>query len=321
MMIDACPLAKSPSRRSRPHTARPKSHGASAKTEQEALDEQLPDEPHSPGAQRQAHGHLALARRRPRHEQAGDVAAGNQQQDDHHREQNVERGRGLTAERGQTAAGRREHDALGAQLRGIVGVSALPRGDVGMVANGQRRGNRRRLGCRGHAREQVQPLDVLLRRPWLPRVAIVPAGVPAVANRRLHHQRHPGVGASHRHRRAEELWSSHADDSEWRAVDGERLTDRIGRTAEAALPVAVADDGDRVTVEHAVVVEGQEAAGLGSLAEHVEVLARDELDRAALGGGRRRRPGGTELDGGYRARGSKLRTSGQLVAKPDGFGP
>ncbi len=86
------------------------------------------------------------------------------------------------------------------------------------------------------------------------------------------------------------------------------------------MPVAVADDGDRVTVEHAVVVEGQEAAGVGSLAEHVEVLAGDELNRPALGGGRgcARR---TELDGGERARGSKLRTSGQFVAKPNGLGP
>ncbi len=91
---------------------------AAGETEKQALDEKLADEPHAPGAERQAHGNLALARRRPRHQQAGDVAAGNQEQHDHHREEDVQRGRGLIAERGQAAAGRRQHDALGAETVG-----------------------------------------------------------------------------------------------------------------------------------------------------------------------------------------------------------
>ena len=97
---------------------------AAGEAEQHALDEQLPDEPQAPGAERQADGDLPLAGGRAGDEQARDVAARDQQQHDHHREQHVERGRRLVAERGQAAAGRSEHDALGAHPFGIVGSTA-----------------------------------------------------------------------------------------------------------------------------------------------------------------------------------------------------
>ena len=99
-----------------------KPHRAAGEAEEHALDQELPDEPQAPGAERQAHGNLPLTGGRARHEQARDVAARNHQQHDHHRQQHVQRGRGLVAERGQAAAGGREHDALGAQPIGVVAV-------------------------------------------------------------------------------------------------------------------------------------------------------------------------------------------------------
>ena len=117
-MSDVCPLTNSPSRRSRPHTARPSPTAPPARPRSMLSTRSCRMSRSAPGAERQAHGNLPLTRGRPRHEQARDVAARNHQQHDHHRQQHVQRRRGLVAERGQAAAGRGEHDALGAEPLG-----------------------------------------------------------------------------------------------------------------------------------------------------------------------------------------------------------
>ena len=178
------------------------------------------------------------------------------------------------------------------------------------------------LGAFRHAREQVQPLDVLLRRPRLARIRIVGrADVAAVAHGRLHHQRHPGVGTAHRDGRAEERRRRNAHDRERRAVDGEGLADRVRRARETPLPVPVADDHDRVTVERAIVVGRQEPSSLRPLPEHVEVFPRDQLDGAALA--RRPRPSHVpdELHSGHRARGRQFGLPRQLVAEAASLEP
>ncbi len=158
------------------------------------------------------------------------------------------------------------------------------------MTNGERRPDCRWLGALRQAREEVQPLDVLLRRPRLARIRIVGgADVAAVTNGRLHHQRHPGVGTAHRDRRAEERRRGDAHNRERRTVDGQGLADGVRRARQTALPVAVADDDDRVAVERAIVVGRQEPSSLRPLPEHAEVLPRDELDGTALGCGRGRR--------------------------------
>ena len=52
---------------------------------------QLPNESRAPGAEREAHRDLALARRRAREQQVGDVRAGDEQHDADDRHQDVQR--------------------------------------------------------------------------------------------------------------------------------------------------------------------------------------------------------------------------------------
>ena len=67
----------------RHHTAAPTGEGqrpdSAHDRQQQALDQQLPHQPQTPGSNRQPHGDLPLARGRARQEQTGDVAARDQQ--------------------------------------------------------------------------------------------------------------------------------------------------------------------------------------------------------------------------------------------------
>ncbi len=56
-----------------------KTQHAAGERDQQTLHHQLPNQPGSPGPDRQAHGHLARACRRPAGQQPGDVGAGDEQ--------------------------------------------------------------------------------------------------------------------------------------------------------------------------------------------------------------------------------------------------
>ena len=69
----------------------PQAGSGRGRREDEALDEQLPQEPASTGAQRSAHGHFPFADRRPREQEVGHVAAGDPEQQQYRRKQPIER--------------------------------------------------------------------------------------------------------------------------------------------------------------------------------------------------------------------------------------
>ena len=56
-----------------------KAHEAAESGKQQALGEELPNDPHSASSQRSAHRYLLLTRTRPRQKQAGNVGARNEQ--------------------------------------------------------------------------------------------------------------------------------------------------------------------------------------------------------------------------------------------------
>ncbi len=101
----------------------------------------------------------------------------------------------------------------------------------------------------------------------------------------------------------------------------ERLSNGVSSATEAALPVAVTDDDDRVPIERAIVLARQKTSGMRPLAEDVEVLARHELHCSALGAPRLSRPRRPQLHRGDRACRREFRATAQLVAKARGFGP
>ena len=95
-------------------------------------------------------------------------------------------------------------------------------------------------------------------------------------DRRLHHGRHPDV------RRAsdlepEELARRDADDCERRSREVNRPADDGGFERKSPLPVAVADDGNRMAIRVHVVCGANGAPGHRVDAEELEVASRDQL--------------------------------------------
>ena len=76
---------------STPHTASKRPSAAPDRRQEQALGQKLADEPRAPGAERRANGHLAVARRRAREHQVGDVGAGDEQHEPDRAEQHEQR--------------------------------------------------------------------------------------------------------------------------------------------------------------------------------------------------------------------------------------
>src|SRR5205085_7500767 len=93
--------------------------------------------------------------------------------------------------------------------------------------------------------------------------------------------RHPDLGRVYDFS-AREAFGHDADDAERVAVKLYLLADDGRVSAEASHPTAVTQDGDGTRERRAVVFRVERAAALRADAEHVEVVARDEVAPDAL---------------------------------------
>ena len=108
--------------------------------EHEAFGEQLPHEiPRGSGASR-PHGHLALARLRPREQQVGDVRAGDEQEEADRAEQQPDR----AADRADDLLAQRQHDGVELHLRRVEAVARPALRDCVQVVADLRDGRARR---------------------------------------------------------------------------------------------------------------------------------------------------------------------------------
>ena len=253
-----------------------------------ALGQRLAHETCASRAKRQPNRDLLLPARRPRQQQVGDVRARDEEHQAHHRHQDVERRRHLSAHIGQSPASGIQIELLdpkailelprrcGESGHGVQLVFVdLPVDDVELWLRGVGRESRLQ------AANDVQPpaltiVEIVYRRRHLG----------------LHHDRHEQIG-----RRcgddAGEADGRDADDCHRRAVDRHHLV-QDGRVAgEAPLPEPMAQYRHRVRARRPIVIVGEPAAERRLHAQDGKRVARDELRLDALGlatiGERRRR--------------------------------
>ena len=233
--------------------------GAAHRAEQEAFGQELADEVGAGRAKRGADGDLALALRRARQQQAGDVRARDQQHETDGAEQHQERGADAADD---LVAQRLQPD--GAPRVGLWKVPRLPLGEC-LELGARRREARARLQA-GEDLEVVHvPLGEQVARH--------------VERRRGHDERreHPdarvlGIVEGSRH---------DAEDRVRHAVDLDPAADDRRVACQLALPDALADDDQRLC--GAAVGRGRERpAHERRHREDVEVVGRDARGRHAL---------------------------------------
>ena len=212
--------------------------------QQQVLDEQLANDAPAPGAHRAAHGNLPLARARPRHQQAGHVSAGDQQQHADHGQQHEQprrrdRRAGTTRRvprsRARCARVARARDRRRSATRAV----RPRRADAGRwrrrftVAASAAFGTRRYTGSHSIGG---------LQHPRLGAVGIVRhAGVERVADVALHRHRNPDLGVPQRDDRTEEPGSATPITVRVAPPTISSLADNLRIAIETALPVRVAD--------------------------------------------------------------------------------
>ena len=249
--------------------------GTTKRGQEHALCEQLPDEPTAPRSHRQANCDLAGAMRRPGQEKAGNVGAANDEQQRHHQQQREQW-------RSQVIAHRREAAGAGHQRHLRPGSLTLDR--RGLTPEGERHGLHAGCGAvRGHSEDDVQPEHLGLRRPRLLEIAARTPVVRLKPQRRLHHGRRPDIGRPRVDARAEEPSCRDANDGHGCPVDGQLGAHDVWRPSEARIPVAIADDGDRVPAKRPIVLRAEQAAGLRLLPQGAEEVAGDQLQPCRLG--------------------------------------
>ena len=188
--------------------------GRAGEREEQALGQQVTREPPPPGAERKAHGQLALPRRRAREKQVREVGARDEEHERHGAEEH-ERGRTRVLEQRRRPRRRRQPPALV-----FVEPPSLGRID--------RAGNRRQLRVRLLKRDaRREPRQ----RRELPDVPGHLRGVATPGN--------PQVRADE-----QQPARHHADDRRRGASDSDRPLQDVGVAAEAALPQTVTDDRD-----------------------------------------------------------------------------
>ena len=127
-----------------------------AKREQRALGQQLTNQAAAPGAERRAHGELAIAAQQARERQVGDVGAGDQQDEPGRPEQDQQHRPRVARQLLAHADGRRR-EARAGPVRGLVVRGEAPADDVDVRRRRARASRpasacRRRSGSRRRAR-------------------------------------------------------------------------------------------------------------------------------------------------------------------------
>ena len=207
-------------------------------------------------SERHPHGDLALTLRRARQQEVRHVRACHEQHQRRQGGERVERHAELAPESGEAAReGVEDETCILLHKVGHRGVERAARGGHLVL---------------GRADDDVQPPDVWLREERPARVGVVGREVLGVLDGGLRRQRHPDVHGQ-LEPRAREIRRTDADDRERRAVDGERAADDVACAGEAALPVGVADDGDRAVSEHRIGAVRKGASHDRRRSEHGEV--------------------------------------------------
>ena len=188
--------------------------------EHQRLGEQLHDDPAAARAERAPHDELALARRGPREQQQGDVAA------DEHEQHAARRRRSRRRCRRPRPTGREKNSLAYGVTRGcrcscVAGCS--------IAARAAERGQLRLRRLEGRAgREQAEDGDAGARTRRLVQ--------------HLHPQRHPQLVRD----RELEAFPHHADDRRVLVAELHAAAEHIGIAAEARAPHVVAEHGDRL---------------------------------------------------------------------------
>jgi hypothetical protein len=266
--------------RSRQHRRQAEAGDPSDQREDQAFDQELPYQLAARGAERQAHGDLLLPHEAARDQQVGDVGAGDQQDQTHHRHQDDQRRREIVAEPGESKRRGFDDQVSGHEpFAGVWRPLFRPRQRHLVLTDLQEQPLQRRLR-RGDRVSGLEPGEHL--HPS--RAAVVHVHpIPLGRHHRFHLDRHADL---RRLRRIEagESPRRHADDRHRVVVHQDLLTDDGAVAAEAVDPVVVAEHDDRMPAIHLIVFLGVEHPPEGrSDAEHREVVARDELGLDALG--------------------------------------
>ena len=245
--------------------------------DERAFDQHLLDQPASAGADRQAQGHLALARCGARQEQVGDVRTRDEQDQGGDRRQNPERARELLAQRRGTVGRRAEVERRPEEAGDALGRPLRPEG-LGRVAADVREGRVQ------HALRLLEP-DARVQAPDDPEPA--EAGV-AEGPRVVHRVRQPEIGRAAR-LDAREPRLGHADDLKLTVLECEPAAHDRGIAAEPPHPERMAQDRHRMRARPLVVLGGEQPADRRRDAQPVERVAGHDTASAPVPSRRRRR--------------------------------
>ena len=255
----------------------PEAADAAGDRQAQALGQELAHQAAASGAERQAHRHLAHARRGARQQQVAEVRAGDEQDEPGAAEQHPQRV-GEVTQRVRAARRRPRAQALveealprrGIGQRPVVARQPLLEGHVGFGGRGVRR------GARAQPAEHVQPHHLL------DGAGHVVQPRPSGQDGRQVRQRQPGVGPLP-HRLAEEPRRRHADHLERALAQRDGAADHVGAPAEAPLPQLVADHRLRHAAFRRLRRAVERAADQRRHAQRVEVRRRHQAERHFLG--------------------------------------
>lgn len=252
------------------HQAEP----AAQECNEQALGHQLTGQPAPADAECQADGDLPPALRGPGEQQVGEVEAGDQQHQAHHRQEQRRASRGSCPESG------RQHGRV--DRLGHVGEHLV---DLGMVA-GQALAERLQVGVGRVHVEAASEASERHEHQGGP-VAVVEVLHRVGTDHAVHGHRHPQLGHQAHFETAEGRWR-HADHGEGKGVDADRAPDHTGVPTEALAPEAVGDDHHGMAALDLVFLRQEGPAQGGADAQNVEVVAGDHLTHRvdALAAGR-----------------------------------
>ena len=249
--------------------------GASERSEEKALHQELAHDVAATSPQGQAHRDLPLAGGCARQQEIGDVGARDQENEADHPGEHEKGGRELLTERGQPAKARQDLDLLGQETLAEAGRRAGDLGDLVLVdltiehLQAGRGLNDR--DARLEASHDVQPHESSI-------LELVPGG----SDGGFHGQGDIEVGRR-AHLDPVKGRRGDAHDREGVAVELEQVPDDTRISSEPALPVAVVEHGHRARVGLMVVLGTQGAADRRPHPEDVEEVAGDDFPERSLG--------------------------------------
>ena len=217
------------------------------KSQHHALREHLPNDSASPSAERAADGNLALAPRAPRHDDIGNVGAG----DEEHREHGTE-----------------QH---GEHRPSTAGVVLLQRQDVGVappiVRHAHRKRRTRPVGGSTHVTRRLRHRHAGPQSADHPQIALVPVLDTA---RRVDRRRQPQLRARRRQRKTTRHYTDHGARN---AVDRDMAASDVRIGSERLPPQGIAQKHDPVRAR-AIVTSLEYATERGADAEQRTKIRR-----------------------------------------------